>query len=46
MLGLADGDGTCPGSVMHSAAYGCTNIAWPSFNDRFNVEYISLYPWP
>lgn len=23
VVGLADGDGTCPGSIMHSAAYGC-----------------------
>lgn len=54
VLGLMDGgplsgtyDTTCSQSIMHSVAYGCPiNYAWPQFNDRFNVEYISTYPWP
>ncbi len=33
VLGLADGDGTCPDSVMHSMAYRCSqDRSWPSTN--------------
>ncbi len=51
VLGLADParSGDCPtgGSVMHSRYYGCTtDYSWPTYNDRYNVEYISTYPWP
>lgn len=38
-LGLADGDGSCPGSIMHSAYYGCSNLEWPSSGDRDQVTY-------
>ena len=54
VLGLQDGgplapgyDRTCTQSIMHSAAYGCgVNYLWPQPDDRFNVDYISLYSWP
>lgn len=36
-LGFADGDGTCPDSVMHSTAYGCgTDRYYPSAGDTTN----------
>ncbi len=38
-LGLADGDGSCPGSIMHSAYYGCSDLEWPSTADRDQVTY-------
>lgn len=33
-LGMADGDGTCPPSVMHELAYGCTDQTYPSTGDK------------
>jgi hypothetical protein len=46
VLGLKDPEmqGDCPtgGSIMHSRFNGCTvDYAYPTYNDRFNVEYIS-----
>lgn len=44
-FGLRDGDGTCPGSIMHSAAYGCgpsSNIEWPAAIDINSV--VALMP--
>jgi hypothetical protein len=43
VLGLRDGDGTCPDSIMHSIYYGCSvNREWPSAGDRSSVQ--SLLP--
>jgi hypothetical protein len=38
-IGLIDGNGTCPGSIMHSADYGCSNgyPDWPTSNDKTSV---------
>jgi hypothetical protein len=34
-LGLADGDGTCPDSIMHSSTYGClSDRTYPSAGDK------------
>ena len=39
-LGLSDGDGSCPGSIMHSADYGCSNgyPDWPTSLDKASVK--------
>lgn len=39
-LGLLDGNGTCPGSIMHSADYGCGNgyPDWPTSIDKTTVN--------
>jgi hypothetical protein len=37
-LGLKDGDGTCDGSIMHSADYGCSGYPeYPSTGDRRTI---------
>lgn len=40
ILGLPDGDGTCPGSIMHSKDYGCSNgyPSWPYEADKNTVN--------
>jgi hypothetical protein len=47
VLGLADGNGTCPDSVMHSRYYACSiDREWPSFYDRYSVETLVYNcPW-
>ncbi len=39
-LGMDDGNGTCPDSVMHSSAYGCgtTDRSWPSAGDKSGLD--------
>ncbi len=47
VLGLQDGDGTCPDpdSVMHSIYYGCeVNAEWPSAEDRASVGALIWEP--
>lgn len=38
-LGLSDGDGTCPGSIMHSADYGCSG--YPSFPTNLDRQSVT-----
>lgn len=41
VLGLADGDDSCPYSIMHPSYYGCPgngNPAWPSDGDHATVN--------
>lgn len=41
VLGLKDGDGTCPGSIMHSKVYFCNeNLEWPATIDLNSVEEV------
>lgn len=38
-VGMDDGDGTCPDSVMHSSAYGCgIDRTWPSAGDKSGLD--------
>lgn len=38
-VGMADGNGTCPVSVEHSSAYGCTyDYPWPSPGDKAGLD--------
>lgn len=40
VLGLADGDGSCPSSIMHPGYYGCPggNPAWPTAGNHATVN--------
>lgn len=43
-VGMDDGDGTCPDSVMHSSAYGCGyDRDWPSPGDKSGLEIRTAY---
>lgn len=39
MLGLSDGDGSCPGSIMHSADYGCGN-GYPDYPYQGDIDSV------
>jgi hypothetical protein len=44
-FGFDDGTGNCPGSIMHSKAYGCsTDYPFPTQLDRDTLTVVAVQP--
>jgi hypothetical protein len=41
IMGMLDGDQTCPGSIMHSKDYGCTALGYPATPTSLDITTVT-----